>query len=152
MSLNRAVVSVASILLVLLVSAAIAQQQTASTACNANNRGTVNCPTYTAPAATAVPGTSMDGSLNVPNSTSTTLFNGKVPPNAFIVQIYDVPTCFVNDNGPAGNLVGFKLLPIQGTGNALGFITPPGYKPIGPVSIWCDTSGLPPVYVAARGW
>jgi len=78
----RAVVSIASIL-GLLVTAAIAQQlvqPAATTACNAANRGTVNCPTYTAPATTAVPRAPMDGSMNVSGLTSTTLFNGAVPP------------------------------------------------------------------------
>jgi hypothetical protein len=50
---------------------------------------------------------------------------------------------------------GHYLLPDAGSGAAgvaffesSTFITPPGYKPIGPVSIWCAGAG----YVAARGW
>jgi hypothetical protein len=97
----RAIVSIASIL-GLLVTAAIAQQlaQPASTACNAANRGTVNCPTYTAPATTAVPRAPMDGSMTVPANTSTVLSNGAVPPNGFMIQQI-TGLCFVNDNGPA---------------------------------------------------
>jgi hypothetical protein len=51
MSLSRIVI-IASICLGL--TAAVAQQREAvTTACNANTRGSVNCPTYTAPAAMA---------------------------------------------------------------------------------------------------
>jgi hypothetical protein len=60
-----------------------------------------SCPNYTAPAATAVPSTSMDGSMTVAAATSTTLFKGAVPPNAFMVRAY-INACVVNDNGPAG--------------------------------------------------
>jgi hypothetical protein len=85
MSLSRVVI-ITSICLGL--TAAAAQQRDAvSTACNASNRGTVNCPTYTAPATTAVSRTLMDGSMVVPSQTSTTLFNGAVPPNGFMVQL-----------------------------------------------------------------
>jgi hypothetical protein len=161
MSLSRAV-SVASIFLGLLVSGALAQQsaQTAITGCNAVTRGTANCPTYTAPATTAVPSASMDGSMNLPAATSTTLFNGAVPPNAFMVQSsgYSGAICFVNDHGPAngqgvlvtgGGIAGFPLA-LVGTPQVgvFSFITPPGYKPIGPVSVWCNVAN----YVAARGW
>jgi hypothetical protein len=139
----RAIASIASILF-LLVTAALGQQyaQTASTACNAINRGTVNCPTYTAPAITAVPRAPMDGSMVIPSQVSTTLFNGAVPPNGFMVQTDG--NCFVNDHGPPS-------LEPERAGLQLGrpaFITPPGYKPIGAVSVICDA----PYYVAARGW
>jgi hypothetical protein len=99
----------------------------------------------------------MDGSTNVAAQTSTTLFKGAVPPNAFMVRAYD-PACIISDNGPAGanintNVVtgGFTLLPDFGTGAFYAsstFITPPGYRPMGTVSIWCPN----PTYVAARGW
>jgi hypothetical protein len=96
---------------------------------------------------------SMDGSMNVAAQTSTTLFKGAVPPNAFMVRVPGTNAngngCVVNDNGPAnGNpLSGFILVPDLQLSTAT-FITPPGYKPIGPVSIWCTV----PQYVAARGW
>jgi Collagen triple helix repeat (20 copies) len=108
---------------------------------------------------------SLDGSMTVASGTSTTLFNGKVPPNAFMVeasivaQYANVPptgTCIANDNGPAngvvGSYAGFALIPkVMDQGQLiLTFITPPGYKPIGPVSVWC--SSPQPIYVAARGW
>jgi len=159
----RAIASIASIFFGLLVTAALAQQfaQTASTTCTTSNRGTAACPNYTAPAATAVPSTSMDGSMNVAASTSTTLFKGSVPPNAFMIRVSGTVSSFVNDNGSAsggsyfggsGNPAGFLLLPDR-TGDIVPagtstFLTPPGYKPIGPVSIWCAGAG----YVAARGW
>jgi hypothetical protein len=114
-------------------------------------RGTPNCPTYTAPAATALPGASMDGSMNVPAATSTVLFKGAVPPNAFMIRTYDYG-CVVNDNGPAAAnpRSGFLVLndPAPQPAPTGTFITPAGYKPIGPVSIWCPDA----VYVAARAW
>jgi hypothetical protein len=140
------------------LTAAVAQQREAlSTTCNASNRGTVNCPTYSAPAATAVPSASMDGSMMVTAMTSTTLFKGSVPPNAFVVQTQNL--CIVNDNGPAnggsllggsGNPAGFLVVFASPGGAPFTYMTPPGYKPIGPVSIWCEGGG--PSYVAARGW
>jgi hypothetical protein len=42
-------------------------------------RDAANCPTYTVPAATAVPNVSMEGSMVVPSQTSTTLFNVVAP-------------------------------------------------------------------------
>jgi hypothetical protein len=143
MSMNRAIWF--SALMALGLSAAFAQQQsiTMITPCNAAQRGTVNCPTYTAPSTTAVPRAPVDGSMNVLATTSTTLFNGAVPPNGFMVQ--SPASCFVNDNGPAS-------LPPGQTGFYFSeptiFITPPGYKPIGAVSVICGSAS----YVAARGW
>lgn len=90
--------------------------------------------------------------MNVAAATSTTLFGGTVPPNAFIVQVFGGNLCVVNDNGPAngtglavgsGPIAGFVVLGYPQT-----FITPQGYKPIGPVSVWCPV----PTYVAVRGW
>jgi hypothetical protein len=67
-------------------------------------------------------------------------------------------SCLVSDNGPAGANIntgvvtgGFTLLQDAGYNAAYPsstFITPPGYKPMGPVSIWCTGA----TYVAARGW
>jgi hypothetical protein len=157
MPLNRVTVLIASIFAGL--SIAFAQPEVrgavapaATTTCNNNTRGSAACPNYTAPAATALPSTSMDGSMVVPTATSTTLFGGKVPPNAFMVQATSY-NCFVNDNGPANGQnaapqAGFWLLQGGGPGGVTTFMTPPGYKPIGPVSVYCDG----PAYVAARGW
>src|ERR1700693_1771818 len=106
MSLSRALLFTTFVFAVLLSGAsaqqASEQQARAAIACSAAQRGTVNCPNYTAPATTSVPEASMDGSMNVPAATSTTLFNGAVPPNAFTVQTYNgSATCVVNDHGPA---------------------------------------------------
>jgi hypothetical protein len=137
------------------LSAAGAQQQApvSTTACNNGNRGVVSCPTYTAPATTAVPGATMGGSMVV-NAGTTTLFNGVVPPNGFMVQV-DVNTdlCYVSDNLPANGQYsptpeGFKLGGIWIETPQPGmFVTPPGYKPMGPVSIWCAGGH----YITVRG-
>jgi hypothetical protein len=132
--------------------------------CLAYQQGTLGCPNYGAPAATAVPGPSMDGGVaTAPAGSSVTLFGGKVPPNGFMVRangsvlanIQNAPSCFVNDNGAASQNVGFILVPdtVIVTGSialswSFSFTSPRGYKPMGPVSILC--SGATPL--AARGW
>jgi hypothetical protein len=110
---------------------------------NHPGRGTLDCPAYTAPATTALPQTHVDGSIVVSANVLTTLFNGAVPPNGFMVQSLGV-NCYVNDNGPAklaltgqypaGFFVPGQVLPA--------FVTPPGYKPMGVVSIICTASNL----------
>jgi hypothetical protein len=150
MTLNAAVVFIASTFAGL--SSAYAQPEirgaigaALGAACNNNTRGSAICPT-----------TSMDGSMMVAGATATTLFNGKVPPNGFMVQIYQGQQCMVSDNGPAsgaGIIIGGGppaglMLIFDGYGINATYTTPPGYKPIGPVSVWCDNSG----YVAAKGW
>jgi hypothetical protein len=98
----------------------------------------------------------MGGPLTVNGGIAASLFNGVTPPNGFMVQM-NTPnelgnTCYVSDNGPAnGNAappVGFII-----GGNVTGatpflFVTPPGYKPMGPVTVWC-AQGL---YIETRGW
>jgi hypothetical protein len=61
--------------------------------------------------------------------------------------------CFVNDNGPATFGVGFLVL---ADGNYSGtFESPHGYKPIGPVNLWCllgnNITGAT-IYTNARSW
>jgi hypothetical protein len=136
-------------------------QAPAQETCLLYQRGTVECPGYGAPAATAVPGPSMDGGVaTVPNAQSVTLFGGEVPPNGFMIRVSNsnssaqVVTCFVNDNGPASLGGGFFVvndLRFEAGVTSATFATPNGYKPIGPVSIWCQSGGYP-VYLAARGW
>lgn len=101
----------------------------------------------------------MDGGVaTIPNAVSTTLFQGMVPPNGFMVRVFVNSTntygqsvfCFVNDHGPASLGGGFYMV-TEGTFVSGTFISPPGYKPIGPVSIWCAVPGGT-LYVAARGW
>src|ERR1700751_1559168 len=69
-------------------------------ACNPGQIGvSADCPDYTAPATTAVPGPSMDGTNVVPPAITTTLFKGIVPPNGFMVEVHDVNTvCYVTDS------------------------------------------------------
>jgi hypothetical protein len=125
----------------------------AHAACNPGHVGTsADCPDYTAPATVAVPGPSMNGSA-VTNG-FVTLFNGVVPPNGFMVQINESSSvgtrCNVSDDGPAavesrGFLFGgiWVETPLPNM-----FVTPPGYKPIGPVTVACSGG----IYVEARGW
>ena len=79
------------------------EHSSAKGSCRAPYRctGTVDCPLYTAPATTTVPGGSVDGSMTIPAGVSTMLFNGEVPPNGFMVQSIGGSACWVNDNGPA---------------------------------------------------
>jgi hypothetical protein len=86
---------------------------------------------------------SIDGSTTVTCDTSTMLFGGAVPPYGFMVEAGY--TLVVNDNGAAAGS------PEQGFYVDRGpFITPPGYKPMGPVSVL--TTGCSTAYVAARAW
>lgn len=143
---------------------AVSSQAAAQETCSLFQAGTVGCPVFGAPAATAVPGPSMDGGVaTVQGGETSTLFGGKVPPNGFMVRVfadthYGPPAtgCFVNDNGPAvGNGIGFYLVPdtiaevnLSGT-----FISPQGYKPIGPVSIACAILQAGTIVrLTARGW
>jgi hypothetical protein len=97
----------------------------------------------------------MDGSMTIPqNGVAVALFNGVTPPNGFMVQINSVGSnvlCNVSDSLPAvaqsvGFLIGgvFVQTPLPNT-----FVTPPGYKPIGPVTISCNSTNTS---IAARGW
>jgi hypothetical protein len=63
--------------------------------------GTAACPTYTAPATTAVPNVPMAASMVI-GPGATTLFNGAVPRNGFMIQLNSQggSMCWVNDNGP----------------------------------------------------
>jgi hypothetical protein len=88
------------------------------------------------------PQPAIDGSVEVQANTSTVLFGGVTPANGFSVQAFGAP-CAVNDHGPA------SLTPVAGfdfEGEI--YTTPLGYKPIGPVSVLCET----PASVTARAW
>jgi hypothetical protein len=84
------------------------------------------------------PGT--DGSIQLQGNMHQTLFGGATPPNGF--SVYGDPLhCTVNDNGLAGPPLNF--------GFPLPYTTPLGYKPMGPVDIYCVfTSGQ----ITARMW
>jgi hypothetical protein len=120
---------------------------------------TVDCPIFTEPAFTSVPSGSMGGTLPTTGGVSTVLFNGVVPPNGFMVGINlqsNLPTfCSVNDNGLASpNGTGFLFgganisFATNQPGAAHVFVTPPGYKPMGPVSVYCPGG----VSIEYRGW
>jgi hypothetical protein len=143
---------------------AVSSQAAAQETCSVFREGTAGCPVFGAPAATAVQGPSMDGGVTtVPEAQIVTLFGGKVPPNGFMVRVFTDTKygpigagCFVNDNGPAAtNGVGFYLVPDTiAEFNASGtFISPQGYKPIGPVSIACAILQAGTIVrLIARGW
>jgi hypothetical protein len=128
--------------------------------CDYKQRGTEACPTITAPAETSVPGPSMGGT--VLTNTGTPLFGGWVPPNGFMVQLngsnVGQPACWINDSGlpPGGNPPSSGGFVIGGTignyptsaPNSVFFVTPPGYKPMGPVTVSCSYQ----TYVEVRGW
>ena len=92
----------------------------------------------------------LDGSMTLTCGKSTLLFKGAVPPRGFMVQITG-GNLIVNDSGPAGYQPqqGFFLLNAATGGGT--FITPPEYKPIGPVSVFC-ISNNGSAYIAARAW
>jgi hypothetical protein len=105
-----------------------------------------------------------DGSMllgpNYVPGTAVTLFDGVVPTDGFMVGVYAgaFGDCTVTDDGPATTTNGFLLkltgqtsdsFGNQATPYALPFVTPPGYKPIGPVSVQCTSNE---VSVQARGW
>ena len=134
MSLSRAIVFIA----IFLGGPPVAVAQQPGTVppvapiCDTNTRDSVGCP-----ATTTVPGTSIDGNVTtVPSATSTGLFRGAVPPNGFMIRVYNASRtsssylnsggCFVNDNGPANNLGGGVYLVPDFGGLSGTFITPPG--------------------------
>jgi hypothetical protein len=100
-----------------------------------------------APTAPPVVGDSLDGSTSVPAETSTLLFNEAVPRNGFMVQPRG-NDCVINDHGSASFITGPNGPAGFSIANAATFITPPGYKPMGPVNVICGTQA----YVAARAW
>jgi hypothetical protein len=130
--------------------------------CLAYQRGTVECPGYGAPAATAVPGPSMGSNITLGAPAAFTLFNGATPPNGFMIRVFVTSTdtagygypntlCFINDNGTAALGIGFYMTPDE-NGYSATFNTPIGYKPIGPVSVWCGVKNANAAFLEARGW
>jgi hypothetical protein len=89
------------------------------------------------PAITAVHHTgSIDGSATITCGRSTMLFGGAVPPNGFMVQLDGGSgPLIVNDNGPAFLDTGVTPISIAGFQVGPIFVTPPAYKPMGPVSV-----------------
>jgi hypothetical protein len=102
------------------------------------------------PATAATISTSMDGSAVINCNVPTALFNGTVPPHGFLVETLSV-IVWVNDHGLAGVNSGFELYYPGGASPNL-FVTPPGYKPMGPVYVFSDNCAPGNTfYVAARG-
>jgi hypothetical protein len=148
---------------ILLVGVALLATTSAQAACDAKERGTEACPTVIVPAETAVPGP-MGGT--VLSNTGTPLFGGSVPPNGFMAQLngsnIGQPACWINDNPnglagpndtPFGTSTGFVFGGTIGNyptsaPNAMLFVTPPGYKPLGPLTLNCSS----PTYVEVGAW
>jgi len=87
----------------------------------------------------------VDGSATVvAGGTAQTLFAGFVPLNGYLVANNSSATLYVSDVGAATS--GAASIPI--TAGAV-FITPSGYKPAGPVSLWGGVTGQA---FAARRW
>jgi hypothetical protein len=109
--------------------------------------GSASCPEYVV----IVPSKATDGSVVVQPNVSTTLFGGITPPNGFTVQGFS-PTlgfqCWVNDKGAAALDTGFEILNAPASPSL--FTTPLGYKPMGPVSIFCSVGA--PLSIEARAW
>src|SRR5712691_4307025 len=89
---------------------------------------TVDCPIFTEPAFTSVPGISMGGTIIV-NGGFNSLFNGIIPPNGFMVQIINITgiECWITDIGQASQSNGFHIGGFIGP-NIIGptlFVTPP---------------------------
>ena len=93
------------------------------------------CPAYTAPVSTALPSSSIGQTVPLTNSVPVTLFNGATPTNGFMVRFAAANVnCYVQDNGAVAAGSGFY---VTGYNTAGEFTTPPGYKPMGPVSVIC---------------
>jgi hypothetical protein len=73
------------------------------------------------------------------------LFGGAVPANGFLVQNNSSAALWICDTGAASN----GGASIQLTSNGGVFMTPSGYKPAGPVSLFGATTGQA---FAARRW
>jgi hypothetical protein len=144
---------------ILLVGVALLATTSAQAACDAKERGTEACPTVIVPAETAVPGPSMGGT--VLSNTGTPLFGGWVPPNGFMAQLngsnIGQPACWINDNpnpvNPGSGNTGFVIGGTIGNyptsaPNAVLFVTPPGYKPMGPLMLNCSYQWT----VEVRAW
>jgi hypothetical protein len=77
-------------------------------------------------------------------SSPQTLFSGVTPVNGFSICNNCASAMFVSDGGTAGSNVGFYCAASGGI-----YTTPPGYKPVGPVSVYGGTNGG---NFAARRW
>jgi hypothetical protein len=94
------------------------------------------------------PQPAVDGTVQVTTGKSTVLFDGITPSNGFSVAGQLGTECYVNDDGPASLTTEFFIF------SGAIYTTPFGYKPIGPVSVFCDPSvgGPPNPSIIARAW
>src|SRR6516164_1654317 len=89
-------------------------------------------PTAPLPVTNTAAAAAIDGSATVvAGGTAQTLFAGSVPINGYLVANNSSATIYVSDVGPATS--GSASIPIAA---GAVFVTPSGYKPAGPVSIW----------------
>jgi hypothetical protein len=85
------------------------------------------------------------GDSTIVSATSAqTLFSGVTPVNGFSICNNCASAMWCSDGGTAGNAVGFYIAASGGI-----YTTPPGYKPVGPVSVYGGTNGG---NFAARRW
>jgi hypothetical protein len=84
-----------------------------------------------------------DGTI-VNAATAQTLFAGVTPVNGFSICNNCSSVIYVNDGGTAAAGIGFYVAATGGI-----YTTPPGYKPVGPVSIFGGTNAG---NFAARRW
>jgi hypothetical protein len=103
-------------------------------------------PTNPLPVINTAGAAASDGSGTVATGGSPqTLFGGAVPANGFLVQNNSSAALWVCDTGIASN--GGASVQIAANGGL--FMTPPGYKPAGAVSLYGGTTGQ---VFAARRW
>jgi hypothetical protein len=87
---------------------------------------------------------------------STLLFNGATPKHGFLVAVATVgePFCNISDDGPAVAYQGFFVGSLTPNSTSFAFfavpmfVTPPGYTPVGPVSVNCNSTAV----LTARMW
>ena len=83
-----------------------------------------------------------DGTI-VSATSAQTLFAGVTPVNGFSIGNNCASPMFISDGGTAASNVGFQVA------NGATYTTPPGYKPVGPVSVYGGTTSG---NFAARRW
>ena len=102
-------------------------------------------PTAPLPVINTAGAAAVDGSATVvAGGAAQTLFAGFVPLNGYLVANNSSAALYVSDVGPAS--AGGASIPIAA---GAVFMTPPGYKPAGAVSLWGGATGQA---FAARRW
>jgi hypothetical protein len=102
-------------------------------------------PTSPLPVINSAGNAAIDGSGTVvTGGTAQTLFGGVVPVNGYLVANNSSATLYVSDVGAAS--VGGASIPV---GASAVFMTPSGYRPSGPISLYGSVTGQA---FAARRW